>query len=68
VAGCAADGVAGYVAGCMADGVAGYPTGCIADGSSGLCVRMARRLLDVLDDGIADDLNDSVTGCLGSDW
>ena len=31
-------------------------------------MRLAGRLLDVLDDGIADDLNDSVTGCLGSDW
>jgi hypothetical protein len=32
-----------------------------------MCLRLAGRLLDVLEDGSAGDLNDSVTGCLGSD-
>ena len=33
-----------------------------------VCVRLAGRLLDVLDNGFARDLNDSVTRCLESDW
>ena len=32
-----------------------------------MCVRLAGHLLDILDDGFAHDLNESVIGCLASD-